>query len=182
MPTRYSLNSKFFSKGFSLLELIFYIGILAIVMLILGGIFISLNRGRGQAETYSEVNSNMLFIIEKISQDLRAASSSAAIIAPSSTSTATNTLTVVAGTSTVSYTTSTSGQLIRTVDGNSYPITSDMVNIDSLTFKRFENVNPIFGASAAFVSIEINIGMSYKSESPDYQYSQNKKTTISIRN
>ncbi|MEK9154830.1 MAG: prepilin-type N-terminal cleavage/methylation domain-containing protein [Patescibacteria group bacterium] len=170
------------NNGFTLLELLVYVAILSVVTIILSDIFISFSRGRGQSEAYSEVNSNIMFTIEKISQDLRSATSSVAITMPISTSTPTNILSAVVGASTITYATSTAGQLLRTVGSDSYSITSDLVNVDALTFKRLENINPVFGVNMAFTSVEINITMSYKSQSPDWQYSQSKKTTIGIRN
>ncbi len=167
------------AKGFSLLELLIYIAILAIVTMVIVGVFLSLNRGRGEVETRSEVNSNLRFAIEKISQDLRAATSSAAIISPASTSTASNVLTIIVGADTISYATTTDNLLQRSVNGTPENITSDTVKIDSLSFTRLENRNAVLNKIFASVNVEMKI--SYKSESPDQRYEESKETTIGIR-
>jgi type II secretory pathway pseudopilin PulG len=63
------------SDGFSLLELLVYMALLAIVMLFIGNIFIGINTGRGKGEAQVEVNSNLRFAFQKIEADLRAATS-----------------------------------------------------------------------------------------------------------
>lgn len=174
------INNQSQTSGLSLLELLIYIAILAVLTLFIAGIFISISRGRGASEARSEVNSNIRFAIEKISQDLRAATSSAAINTPNSTTTPTSVLNITLGANTIEYATTTAGQLRRSLDGSPENITSDLVEVNSLSFKRLQNRNQILGKD--FISIEINIGARYKSESPDWQYKENKKTTIGIRN
>src|SRR5437867_1271689 len=61
-------------SGFTLLELIIYMAGLAVVMVLIVGIFVSLNNGRGRAQAQTEVNSNLRFAIDKIESDLRSAS------------------------------------------------------------------------------------------------------------
>lgn len=169
-------------SGFSLLELLIYIAILAVMMTVVVGIFISLNKGRGASEARGEVNSNIRFAVEKISQDLRSATSSAAITSPNSTSTPTGILTIIIGSDTISYATTTDNKLQRSKNGVPETVTSDAVKINSLSFKRLENINPIFGTSTAFVSVEVNVSAGYRSESPDWQYEESKKATVGIRN
>ncbi len=156
-----------------------YVAILSIVTMVVAGIFISINRGRGEVETRSEANSNLRFAIEKISQDLRAATSSAAITSPASTSTPTNTLTLTLGANTIEYSTTTTNQLQRKLNGTPENITSDTVKIDSLSFTRLENRNAVL--NKIFASVKVEMKISYKSESPDQQYEEKKETTISIR-
>lgn len=163
------------NKAFSLLELLIYIAILAIVMVILAASFTAINKGRGKSEAQIEVNSNIRFALERIGQDIRSASS---ISVPASGATSTSLTTTVSGTQ-VSYCL-TSGTLRRQSAGacsaSSEAISSQSVSITNLVFTRLENANTITGKTA--ISVEVAIGMSYAGTSPDWQYSGSKKTTF----
>jgi prepilin-type N-terminal cleavage/methylation domain-containing protein len=158
-------------RGFSLFELLVYITILSIVMLIIAGTFLALNRGRGSSEARAEVNSNLRFAVEKIARDLKAATS---ITQPSSTSTPTNTLAITVEGNSVSYSLD-AGSLKKGGEA----ITSDKVVIESLQFTRFENTNPVLGKT--IISVKVEISGRYNSTNPDEQYSASKETTISLR-
>lgn len=167
------------AKGFSLLELIIYVAVLSIITMIVAGIFISINRGGGQVEARSEVNSNIRFAVERIAGDLRSATSTSVISFPASISTPTNVLTFTAGSDSISYATTTDGRLQRSLNSNPETVTSEFVIIDFLKFTLVENENIALGRT--FRSIVVEISMSYKSDSPDWQYSESKRTTISLR-
>jgi prepilin-type N-terminal cleavage/methylation domain-containing protein len=62
-------------SGFTLLELLVYLAVLPIVMLLLMGIFVSLNGARAKNEVESEVNSNLRFALQEIESDIRSATS-----------------------------------------------------------------------------------------------------------
>jgi type II secretory pathway pseudopilin PulG len=63
------------NDGFSLLELLIYMALLAGIMVGIVAIFTSVNGGRARNEVQSEVNANLRFAVEKIQDDLRAATS-----------------------------------------------------------------------------------------------------------
>lgn len=173
-------KSRHNNSGFSLLELLLYISVVSTVTLIISTTFISFNRGRGQVESKSEVNSALNFAMEKISQDLRAASS---VTLPATAGESRNDITMVIGASTITYCVA-SGQLRREVAPNpcnasSPTVTSSTVTLSSPTFTRLHNTNLVL--SKTIVTIEINIGASYNSTSPDWQYSESKKTTVALR-
>ncbi|TSC51854.1 MAG: hypothetical protein LiPW41_801 [Parcubacteria group bacterium LiPW_41] len=161
--------------GFSLLELLIYIAILAIVMVILAASFTAINKGRGKSEAQIEVNSNIRFVLERIGQDIRSASS---ISVPASGATSTSLTTTVSGTQ-IAYCL-ISGILRRQIGGtcsaSSEAISSQNVSITNLVFTRLENANTITGKTA--ISVEVAVGMSYAGTSPDWQYSGSKKTTF----
>ena len=163
-------------KGFTLLELLIYVAILAVLMVGIASAFISFNRGRGQVEARSEVNSNLQFAIEKISHDLKFASS---VTTPAAAGASSNTLVLVLDGSNITYNVS-SGQLKRQVNSETpETITSDKVTVATPTFTRLENTNTVLPKTV--ISIETNISVTYNSESPDYQYSESKKTTTALR-
>lgn len=167
-------------KGFSLLELLIYIAILSVLVMVVAGIFISISQGRGATEARNDVSDNLRFAIDKIAQDLRAAS---AVAVPATAGATSTVLTATASSSNVSYCVS-GGRLRREISGScgvsSDPITSDTVTVNSLVFTRLENTNPIL--SKTIVNIRIQLNISYNSSSPDWQHSESKETTIGIRN
>jgi len=175
------INEKTFSKsklltGFTLLELLIYVAILAILTVGIASAFLSVNRGRGQVEARSETNTNLQFAIEKISRDLKSASS---VTTPATAGSSSDTLVMTLSGSTITYSVS-SGQLKRQVNSETpETITSDKVTVATPTFTRLENTNTVLNKTV--VSIEIDITMSYNSTSPDYQYSERKKTTAALR-
>ena len=160
------------------MELLIYIGLLSVIIALIGGIFISLNKGRGQSEAKMEVNSALNFAMEKITQDIHSAS---AVTTPASGSSETLAATV-SGTATTYCV--VSGKLYRQTGGgectaSSPALTSDLITIAAPTFTRIENTNTTL--SKTMVSVEITLTASYNSQSPDWQYSQTKKTTASLR-
>ncbi|MBI5147852.1 MAG: four helix bundle protein [Parcubacteria group bacterium] len=175
-----SLNSKSYilnsSRGFSLLELLIYVAVLAIVTVIVSGFFLAINKGRGQVDARTEVNQNIRFALSAIERDLSAASS---VTVPATTGATSSVLTLISGGNTVTYATTTLNRLQRTVNSLSEVIVSERVKIDSLSFVRLENTSNALGKT--FVSVETGLGVSYDSESPDQQYSAARKTTMSLR-
>jgi len=167
------------TKAFSLLELLLYVAILVIIMVFLSGAFLSFLRGRSRVEAKNEVNSNLHFAVEKISQDV--ASASSVSIPASAGATSTSLVLIVSG-SEVTYCVS-GGQLRRQVSGpcnsSSSAITSSNITVATSTFTRLENTNTVLGKT--IVSIEISLSMGYNSASPDWQYEASRKTTVSLR-
>jgi N-acetylneuraminic acid mutarotase len=69
------------NDGFSLLELLIYMGLLSVIMVGITAIFTSVDSGRARNEVEATVNSNLRFAVEKIEGDIRSATS---ITTPSS--------------------------------------------------------------------------------------------------
>ena len=163
--------------GFSLMELLIYVAVLVIVTAVISGFFLAINKGRGQVSARTEVNQNIRFALSAIERDLSAASS---VTAPGTAGATSSVLTLTSGGNTITYATTTLNRLQRTVNSLSDVITSERVKIDSLSFVRLENINAALGKT--FLSVEASMGVSYDSESPDWQYAAGKKTTVGIRN
>ncbi len=160
-----------------MLELLIYVAALVVVMSAVIGFFLAINKGRGQVNARTEVNQNIRFALNAIERDLSAASS---VTAPGTAGATSSVLTLISGGNTVTYATTSLSRLQRTVNSLPEIITSERVKIDSLSFVRLENTNAALGKT--FVSVEAGMGASYNSESPDWQYSAGKKTTVGIRN
>lgn len=166
--------------GFSLLELLLYISILSTVMIIISTTFISFNRGRGHVEARAQVNSALNFSMDKISQDLRAAS---AVSTPAIAGISSGNLEMTVSGSLVKYCVQ-NGQLYRETtvaacSASSETVTPSSVTMGTPTFTRLENTNS--SLNKTIISIEINLNSSFNSASPDWQYSESKKTTVSLR-
>ncbi len=155
------------------MELLIYVA-----MVVVSDAFLSLSRGKGQSEARSVVNSAIRFATEKISQDLRQASS---VTEPVLGTPSSDLIITVSG-STVTYCIS-SAKLRRQVNGvcddSSETVTSDKVAVTGITFTRLENTNITLSETA--ISVTVNISARYDSTNPDLQYSTNKNITVSLR-
>lgn len=170
-------DSRFTKRGLSLLELLIVLAILSIVAVMLVGAFSSITRGRGAVESKTTVNGELRFAFQKIEQDIRGASSLTTPAAPAGNSGSTLVL-VVAGSS-VTYDVSL-GRLRRQVDaGTPEYITASSTLIGTPTFTRIENHNPVRVATTT--SVMISIPALYNSSSTDWQYSETKQATMSLR-
>ena len=168
----YKINIKN-NKGFSLLELLIYISILSILVVSISSTFVSLSKGRGQANAKSEVNNSIRFATELIRQDLRNASSVSVPLA----GTPNKSLVLVRGVDTITYDIS-GGYLTR----NGVNVTNANILVDATknasAFTRVENPNTYFGTTN--ISVLVNIIFDYNSTSPDWKYSTNLRTTVSL--
>jgi prepilin-type N-terminal cleavage/methylation domain-containing protein len=165
--------------GFSLLELLLYIAILAIITTFVAGAFFSIDQGRARVEASTEVNANLRFAVEKMTQDIRNASAVALPAVAGATSTSVQ-LTV--GGTVLTYC-MPDGHIRRQSGGSctvaSDAITGNTVIADSLVFTRIENANATLGKT--FVTIGVSLGLHYNSDAPEWQYSATKQTTVPIR-
>lgn len=165
--------------GFSLLELLIYIAILSVLSVGLVSVFLSVNRGRGNVQARSTVNSAIRFAVDKVSQDIRSAS---AVGVPATTASASSSLELTISGSSVGYCV-TSGVLRRQAGGlcgaSSEAITPSTVQVTPPLFIKYENTNTALGRT--ITSVEVNLQASYNSASPDFQFSETKRTTITLR-
>jgi type II secretory pathway pseudopilin PulG len=158
--------------GFSLLELLIYVVLIAGLTMIIASTVVILNRSRGATEARAEVNTNLRFAIEKIAQDMQTAT---AVTTPSSTTTPTaNTLVVTVSGSPVTY--DVAGGVLRR---NGEQITASTTLFTTPTFTRRENKN--YTLNRSMVTIKVNLSASYNDTRPDWQYSATKETAIDMR-
>jgi prepilin-type N-terminal cleavage/methylation domain-containing protein len=166
-------------RGFSLIELIIYIALLSTLSLAVASAFLSFNRGRGQVTARSEVNTNLRFAIEKITQDLNEAS---AVLVPSTPGLATTTLSINTGGVNVVYCV-ISAQIRRgtggVCDASSETITSSAVSVATSTFTRMENTNTVLNQTIS--GIIIDIGIRYNGTNPDTRYDAAMRSTVNLK-
>lgn len=163
------------SRGVTLLELLIYVAILSGLMVVVSDAFISLSKGRGQSEARSEVNSAVRFASERIKQDIKNAS----LASTPMYGTPSNTLSLIVSGSAILYDVS-GGALRRKVD-TSEPelVTGGAVSVDTPTFTRIENYNPVLNATTT--AIQIAMTFRYSSNSTDWVYENAFRTTITLR-
>lgn len=167
-----------YKKGISLLELLIYIALLSGLMVIIADSFLSLSRGRGQAEARSEVQGAVRFAAERIRQDIKAAS---AVSVPA-LGTPGSTLQMTVGGTTILYDT-LAGQL-RRKEGAAAPveITGTNIFVDTPTFTRLENYNPKIGTTGATTTaIQMAMTFHHSASSTDWAYADSLRTTITLR-
>lgn len=166
------LKTKNLKQGFSLLELLIYVALIAILTMIVASTVLILNRSRGATEARAEVNTNLRFAIAKIAQDIGTASD---VTTPASTTTPTaNTLTLTIGGSPVTY--DVAGGVLRR---NGAQITASTTLFTTPTFTRRENKNYLLNRS--MITIKVNLGASYNDSRPDWQYTTTKETAVDLR-
>lgn len=162
-------------KGFTLLELIIYIGLLTAISLVMVSAFLGLSRAKGGITARTEVNSNLRFAVEKINQDIKDAGNVGTPASPGGTTS--SSLVVTTDEGQITYCIS-DGRLRRQVttacNGASPVVTSDKVNVSALTFTRFQNTNSVLAQTV--VTIQTSITIDYISSSPGLDYSSSLVT------
>ncbi len=167
-------NVKCCNRGISLLELLIYIAILSGLMVVVSDAFISLSKGRGQAEARSEVNSAIRFAAERIKQDVKNASA----ISTPTLGTPASTLSLTVSGAPVVYDV-LGGVLRRTENSVTASTTGSAVSVDAPTFTRLENSNSVLGATTT--AIQTVITFRYDSSSGDWAYADTLRTTATMR-
>lgn len=162
------------TRGMSLLELLLYIAILSGLMVVVSDAFISLSKGRGQAEARSEVNSAIRFATERIKQDIKNASA----ISTPILGTPASTLSLTVSGLPVVYD-MLGGVLRRTEDGAMASTTGSFVSVESPVFTRLENYNSVLNATTTAIQTEMTFR--YNSASTDWVYTDTMRTSVTLR-
>lgn len=164
------------NSGFSLIEVLIYISVIAVITTAISAVFLSIAGGQARADAAAEINSNIRFVTAKINQDISAAS---AITQPAAAGQTLNTLSLAIGASSVNYCVINS-QLYRSSSGicdeSSELLTSQAVKVSNLSFTRLENINPVLQKTS--VSLQTVMTFNYNGVS---QNSITKQITSSLR-
>lgn len=163
-------------SGFSLIEVLIYISVIAVVTTAISAVFLSVANGQARADAAAEINSNIRFVTDKIDQDIAAAS---AVSQPASAGQTTNTLALTVGASTINYCV-VGNKLYRSssgiCDASAELLTSQAVKVNNLSFTRLENTNSVLQKTLVSVQTVITVGSSGLSQS-----SVTKQITSSLR-
>jgi Tfp pilus assembly protein PilW len=163
------------SHGFSLLELLVYMAILAGFLIVIVNLFFIISTSSAKEEARAEVRQNLRFAIEQIKADIRFSGAAIVINAPTSGG-AGNTLNFTIGGTTTDFSVA-SGVLQRTRGAVTQNITTDKVavSVANSIFTRIDNVG-------AKPTIQIVLTMSYNDNGrPDYKFFESVQTTVSVR-
>jgi len=149
---------KINNSGFSLLEVLIYITVIAGVTAIVSAIFLSIAGGQAKANAAAEINSNIRFATDKINQDILSAS---AVTQPTAAGQISNALALTVGASSIGYC-AVNNRLYRSssgvCDGNAEPITGQDVKVKSLSFARLENTNTVLPETIVSIQTVLTLG------------------------
>lgn len=121
-------------KGFTLVELIIYMGMMMIILVVLTQIFTSLLDLRLESEASSGVEQDGRFILSRMIYDIHRATS---ITTPATLGQSTNTLSLVIGGTTYTY--ALQGSNLTLATSSAQIVNSFDNNISNLTFRRLGN-------------------------------------------
>jgi type II secretory pathway pseudopilin PulG len=124
-------------KGFTLVELVIYIGLLSTFLLVLLEIFISILNLRAESETTSVINQDTRYIFTRMAYDIDRAD---LVNQPATLGETTNSLQLVISGVTYTYSLST-GNLILTVGEVSDQLNSNDTTIENLSFQKIGNLS-----------------------------------------
>lgn len=165
--------SKSINEGFSLFELIIYLAIFSGLIVVSTNMFMSLSKGYGQSSAKGEVSSSIRFVTEILKQDLK---NTSGVLTPSSTSVSSQTLSLTRDGQLINY--DIVDGVLRRQEGSASPVdlTDQNIIVSSPIFSRVENRNLIFNTTN--IGIKAELVFSYKSNSPDWNYSSVLKTMV----
>lgn len=163
-------------KAFTLLELLIYTAILSGVVVMISSSFISLSKGRAQAQARGEVNSALRFSTERIRQDIKNAS----LVTVPAMGASSSTLSLTVSGVSVVYS-SASGQLLRKEGA----IATTSLNNTSTVFASLPlftvkgNYNAVTNSTTTL--IQLLLTYSYAASSSDWKYTDTLRTTVGLR-
>src|SRR6266404_1489448 len=145
-------------KGFTLIELVIYIGILAILLSVLSSIFTSILDVQLQPTSTSSVNQDGRYLLSKLLYDVK---SSSAILVPANPGTVSSTMQLTINS--INYTYSLNGgnlQIVNNSTNDTDVLNSYDTSISGLTFTRVGN-----GGSSDTVRVSYTVSSRAKSRS-----------------
>lgn len=170
-------RSKIHEKGFSILELIIYIAIFAVISTVAVDMTLSLNTGWTKSKVESEVQQNLRFAMETIAQNIQRAN--AVTVPPVSASGSSLMLTSDGQTIQFFLTGTTLQKQVGASPAEN--ITSDKVKVTYLNFRTLQNT-AASNATIVATTTEFAIRMEYNSSEAQFSYTQNATSTERLRN
>lgn len=157
------------NRGFTLVELVVYMGLLTIILAILSQIFGSLTDIQLESESNSTLNQDEAFIVSRLGYDIRRASS---ISTPASNGTGSVTLSLVISGTTYVYSLS-NGNLMLNDGTNSWRLNSYNTTVSGLDFDRIGNAG---GKSTIRTTLQLDTLVNTRGNN-----SKTIVTTVSLR-
>ena len=168
-------NRALHTRGFSLVELIIYIGVFAVIFTVVGNSFYTFIRAEARAESSAFVDEALRFAGETITRDIERAS---LVITPTKTATS-SALVLIRDGEQVVYT-FVDGVLTRQI-GTSTPesLTAQTVRFTTTSFSRVENYQAVPNASST--SIYWELSAKHRNEAPEFSFVGYKEGTAQLR-
>lgn len=140
-------------SGFSIVELLIYMGLFSGFLVILSALFISTLEAQSDASATSHTDQDSWYVYSRLQHDLYQASS---ITTPANNGDETNSLVLEVDGSTITYSL-VNNQLAITKDAQTDPIVSGEVSVSNLNFKRLGNES---GTSSILVNMQLQNSVS----------------------
>lgn len=171
------MNYKIFNKikiqhGSTLIELLLYIGLLAVFMTVLGGILGTAVDLRLESNATSSIDKEANYIFARTTYDIHRADSIDTPINPGDSNQ--NLVLTIQGV-TYTYNLNSSGNLVYTNDQGSFYLNNYDTKIDSISFNKIGNL----GGAADTVHINITLSSIFKDRKGTE--SRNFQTTVGLR-
>lgn len=157
-------------KGFTIVELIFYMGLFSILILILVDMFVSILNAQVDSESYSTVEQDSRFITTRLLYDLHNAQS---ISLPSSNGSQSASLQLVIDGTNYIYTVA-NGNLQLTTNNGTDVLNGYDTTVSNLLFKRYGN-------TAGKPTVQVSFTLTGKVQSKSGQKIKQIQTTGSLR-
>jgi prepilin-type N-terminal cleavage/methylation domain-containing protein len=159
------------SRGFTLIEMLLYMGIISVFLMVLTSILISVLDTQLTSNSSSAVDQSGQYLLVRLQYDIRRANS---IITPANIGNSSNSLSLSIGGVTYSYSVN-SGVLVLTTGLKTYNLSPYDVQISNFTATRLGNVGGRNSIQIGFTITSTTVSTTQKSQVRNYQ------TTIDLR-
>lgn len=157
-------------NGFTIVEMIIYMGLLAILTITLTRLFSGILDVQLESESTSAVESDSRFLYQRLSFDMMRATE---IEVPTNLGEVTNELTILIDSESYIYGMS-NNNLVLTNNSGTYALNSYATHISNLTFQKLGSVN---GKAA----VQVNFTIMSVTQRPSGPESKNVQTTLTLR-
>lgn len=172
LTTRFKKPKLKSQKGVTLVELLLYMGLLAILLVIMTNLFVSIVELKLESDSTSAIEQDGRFIMSRIIYDINNADS---ITTPASPGASGGTLVLVNGSETLTYSLSGSNLQLNSSINGSANLNSSEATISGLSFQRL-------GPSGGRNSIKINFTVTSVTQRKQGTESKNYSYTVGVRN
>lgn len=161
---------KFHNKGFSLIELLLFMGLFTIILGVLTNLFSVIIDTQAEIESTSAVENDSKYITTRLMYDIQRAQS---ISVPASLGAQTSTLSLLIDGNVVQYSV-VDGNLMLTANSQSDMLNTHVTQVTNLSFQRFGNVG---GKNA----VQLRMTLEDRNETAAGTESKDIETVIGLR-
>lgn len=161
---------KFHNKGFSLIELLLFMGLFTIILGVLTNLFSVIIDTQAEIESTSAVENDSKYITTRLMYDIQRAQS---ISVPASLGAQTSTLSLIIDGNVVQYSV-VDGNLMLTANSQSDMLNTHVTQVTNLSFQRFGNVG---GKNA----VQLRMTLEDRNETAAGTESKDIETVIGLR-